>query len=61
MTVEASQERQLNGQQEEVSIMWNNVPDDITLAVDSNEVSLKFIMTVDPQEDRARQEMKDGR
>jgi hypothetical protein len=45
----------------EVCVLWNHVPEEITLKYNKNMTSFKFLMTVDGDFHVAKQEMIDGK
>lgn len=47
-------------QEEDICVLWNHVPEEITLNRTSSSISYKFAMTVDTQAGHVRQEMMDG-
>jgi hypothetical protein len=47
-------------QQEEVCVLWNHVPEQVTLKQTASSISYKFAMTVDKEAADVRQEMMDG-
>lgn len=47
-------------QEEDVCVLWNHVPEEITLHRTASSISYKFVMAVDTQEVHVRQEMMDG-
>lgn len=47
-------------QQENVCVLWNHVPEEITLGKMASSISYKFVMAVDIHEADVRQEMIDG-
>jgi hypothetical protein len=56
---EATQEEPAR-QQEEVCVIWNQVPERITLKRTASSISFKFVMAVDKEAADVRQEMMDG-
>lgn len=47
-------------QEEDVCVLWNHVPEEITLRRTASSISYKFAMAVDTQAADVRQEMMDG-
>lgn len=47
-------------QEEDVCVLWNHVPEEITLRRAASSISYKFAMAVDTQAVDVRQEMMDG-
>jgi hypothetical protein len=47
-------------QEENVCVLWNHVPEEITLNKTASSISYKFVMAVDTQTAVVRQEMIDG-
>lgn len=47
-------------QEEDVCVLWNHVPEEITLQRTASSISYKFAMAVDTQAADVRQEMMDG-
>lgn len=45
----------------ELCVLWNTVPDEITLQQQASTVSYKFVMTLDKKYHLAKQEMMDGK
>lgn len=56
---EATEEEPLR-QEEDVCVLWNHVPEEITLHRMASSISYKFVMAVDTQAVDVRQEMMDG-
>lgn len=48
-------------QEEEVWVLWNHVPEELTLRTTASSISYKFVMAVDIQEADVRQEIVDGK
>lgn len=48
-------------QEEDVCVVWNHVPEEITLSRAASSISYKFAMAVDTQAVNVRQEMMDGK
>lgn len=48
-------------QQRHVCVLWNHVPEELTLKRSERTVSYKFIMTADESASLARQELTDGK
>lgn len=57
---EATQEEPAR-QEEDVCVVWNHVPEEITLHRTASSISYKFAMAVDTQAVNVRQEMMDGK
>lgn len=57
---EASQEEATMRQKEDVCVLWNHVPEEITLSKTASSISYKFVMAVDTIVADVRQEMIDG-
>jgi hypothetical protein len=47
-------------QEEDICVLWNHVPEEITLNRTASSISYKFAMAVDTQAGHVRQEMMDG-
>lgn len=47
-------------QEEDVCVLWNHVPEEITLHRTASSISYKFVMAVDTQAVDVRQEVMDG-
>jgi hypothetical protein len=47
-------------QEENVCVLWNHVPEEITLGKTASTISYKFVMAVDKQAADVRQEMMSG-
>lgn len=47
-------------QEEDICVLWNHVPEEITLSRTASSISYKFAMAVDTQAGHVRQEMMDG-
>lgn len=45
----------------ELCVLWNTVPDEITLQQQASTISYKFVMTLDKKYHLAKQEMMDGK
>lgn len=48
-------------QEEDVCVLWNHVPEQITLSRSESSISYKFVMVVDKAEADVRQEMMNGK
>jgi hypothetical protein len=48
-------------QEEDVCVLWNHVPEELTLDTTASSISYKFVMAVDIQEADVRQEIVDGK
>lgn len=48
-------------QEENVCVLWNHVPEELTLSATASSISYKFVMAVDIQEVNVRQEIVDGK
>jgi hypothetical protein len=48
-------------QEEDVCVLWNHVPEEITLSETASTISYKFVMAVDMREADVRQEVVDGK
>lgn len=57
---EEATEEEPTRQEEDVCVLWNHVPEEITLNQEASSISYKFVMAVDTQEIHVRQEMMDG-
>ena len=59
----AKEEHHDNDEEEmkELCVLWNTVPDEITLQQQASTVSYKFVMTLDKKYHLAKQEMMDGK
>lgn len=47
-------------QEEDVCVLWNHVPEELTLGKTASSISYKFVMAVDVEEADVRQEIVDG-
>lgn len=57
---EEATEEEPTRQEEDVCVVWNHVPEEITLNRTASSISYKFVMAVDTQAVDVRQEMIDG-
>lgn len=48
-------------QEEDVCVLWNHVPEELTLGKTASSISYKFVMAVDVEEADVRQEIVDGK
>lgn len=55
-----SEEESAMRQEEDVCVLWNHVPEELTLSKTASSISYKFAMAVDGVEADVRQEIVDG-
>lgn len=60
MEMERLTEEEPIHQEENVCVLWNHVPEQLTLSKMASSISYKFVMAVDVHEADVRQEMIDG-
>lgn len=56
-----TEEEQAMRQEEDACVLWNHVPEELTLSKMASSISYKFVMAVDGEEADVRQEIVDGK